>query len=98
MLFKQIAHYINSKIFDYKADFYSDNWISLTCTENFVSILAIFSPKINGGCVEADLDLRSFIHEGWDQHTSCTAHHGEPLLCPCLRTTCNFFLLFFWAG
>ena len=34
------------------------------------------------------------MHEGKNQHTSCTAHHGEPLLCPCLRTTCNFFWLF----
>ena len=30
--------------------------------------------------------LRPFIHGGKDQHKSCTAHHGEPLLCPCLRT------------
>ena len=39
--------------------------------------------------------LRPFIHGGKDQHKSCTAHHGEPLLCPCLRTTCNFFLVIF---
>ena len=32
---------------------------------------------------------RSFIHGGKEQHKSCTAHHGEPLLCPCLRN-CNF--------
>ena len=25
--------------------------------------------------------LRPFIHGGKDQHKSCTAHHGEPLLC-----------------
>ena len=37
------------------------------------------------------IDLRPFIHGRKDQHKSCTAHHGEPLLCPCLRTTCYFF-------
>ena len=36
-----------------------------------------------------------FIHGGKDQHKSCTAHHGEPLLCPCLRTTCNYFFGYF---
>ena len=38
--------------------------------------------------------LRPFIHGGKDQHKSCTAHHGEPLLCPCLRNTCYFFFFF----
>ena len=38
--------------------------------------------------------LRPFIHGGKDQHKSCTAHHGEPLLCPCLRTTCYFLVIF----
>ena len=42
-----------------------------------------------------NLLLRPFIHGEKDQHKSCTAHHGEPLLCPCLRTTCNFFLVIF---
>ena len=42
--------------------------------------------------------LRPFIHGGKDQHKSCTAHHGEPLLCPCLRTTCNFFGYFSGLG
>ena len=41
------------------------------------------------------LRLKPFIHRGKDQHKSCTAHHGEPLLCPCLRTTCNFFFGYF---
>ena len=44
------------------------------------------------------LNFRPFILEGKDQHTSCTAHHGEPLLCPCLRNTCKICLLVFWAG
>ena len=48
-----------------------------------------------GGVVEELIKLRSFIHGGKDQHESCTVHHGEPLLCPCLRTTCNFFGYFF---
>ena len=39
-------------------------------------------------------DLRPFIHEGKDQHTSSTAHHCEPVLCPSLRTACNFFVIF----
>ena len=38
--------------------------------------------------------LRPFIHGGKDQHKSCTAHHGKPLLCPCLRTTCTFLAIF----
>ena len=39
------------------------------------------------------------IHpRGKDQHKSCSAHHGEPLLCPCLRTTCNFFGYFSGLG
>ena len=44
--------------------------------------------------------LRSFIHGGKDQHKSCTAHHGEPLLCPCFKNYMQllFFWLFFWAG
>ena len=42
--------------------------------------------------------LRTFIHGGKDQHKSCTAHHGESLLCPCLRTTCNFFGYFSGLG
>ena len=31
---------------------------------------------------EQSFFLRPFIHGGKDQHKSCTAHHGEPLLCP----------------
>ena len=34
---------------------------------------------------------RRFIHKRTDQHKSCSALHGEPRLCPCLKTTCNFF-------
>ena len=35
--------------------------------------------------------LRLFILEGKDQCTRCPAHHGELLLCPCLKTACKFF-------
>ena len=42
--------------------------------------------------------LRPFIHGRKDQNKSCTTHHGKSLLFPCLRSTCNFFWLFFWAG
>ena len=45
---------------------------------------------------EKVLQVRSLDHLSTrkDQHKSCTAHHGEPLLCPCLRTTCFFWLFF----
>ena len=49
-------------------------------------------------CTRAASRRRSFIHGGKDQHKSCTAHHGEPLLCPCLRTACNFFGYFSGLG
>ena len=38
--------------------------------------------------------LKTIYPRGKDKHKSCTAHHGEPLLCPCLRTTCNFLVIF----
>ena len=41
------------------------------------------------------IKIKTIYPRGKNQHTSCTAYHGEPLLCPCLRTTCNFFWLFF---
>ena len=37
-----------------------------------------------------ELRLRPFILGGKDQRKSCTAHQGEPLLCPCLC-----YMLFF---
>ena len=37
---------------------------------------------------------RPYIHEGKDQHMSCTVHHGEPLLCPCLKPICSFLVIF----
>ena len=47
---------------------------------------------------QLNLRLRPFIHGGKDEHKSCTAHHGEPVLCPCLRTTCNLFGYFSGLG
>ena len=35
------------------------------------------------GSYRIQIFLRPFIHGGKDQHKSCTAHHGEPLLWPC---------------
>ena len=43
------------------------------------------------GSLQKEDKITPIIEEGKDQHTSCTAHHGEPLLCPCLGTTCSFF-------
>ena len=59
---------------------------------------AYFTGLLETSTVTTTSELRPFIHEGQDQHTSCTAHHGEPLLCPYLRTTWNFFAIFLgWA-
>ena len=38
-----------------------------------------------------NVKLTLFIHKRKDQYTSCSAHHGEPQLCSCLRTTCISF-------
>ena len=41
--------------------------------------------------------LRPFIHEGKEQDTSCTAHHGEPLLFPCLRICVVLVIFLCWV-
>ena len=42
--------------------------------------------------------LRPITQEGKNEYASCTVHHGEPLLCPCLKTTCNFISYFSGLG
>ena len=39
--------------------------------------------------------VKPIYSRGKDQRKNCTAHHGEPLLCPCERTRCNFFSYYF---
>ena len=63
--------------------------------KNCYGTVALGAPEIVHEASMFVLRLRPFIHGGKDQHKSCIAHHGDPLLCPCLRTTYYFFLVIF---